>query len=776
MLRRLAIATVALMVLGTVAAIKVPDSPAPAGPLPTFQGPSFGPDDWILAQRSYKDEPIPLLAYENAVDEAIALRQATRRSDGPISSTEWRYEGPDGVGGRVSDLAIDPAAPNTLYMAAATGGIWKSTDAGTTFTPAWSDRMTQSMGALAISSDSVLWAGTGEARPGGGSLVYGGSGVYRSDNGGESWKRMGLERSWAIGRIAIDPTDPKRVFVAASGPLFRPGGQRGLYLTTNGGKSWKLVLKGANATTGAADVAIDPANPDRVFATMWDHIRRPDLRVYGGKGSGLYRSEDGGKTWERLGGGLPAPSPDVGRIGVAVARTVPGLTYAVYINTNGTYQEFYTSTDGGNTWRASTVDNLLATTQSTYGWWFSRIWVDPLDPLHVFVGGVYLAESFDGGTTWTAQQALVGNLHPDHHAMVWHPVARNLVYIGTDGGVYKAVGFGTGDPQWIPALEQPTIQFYGIDVSEQDPTRIAGGAQDNGSLRTWGAPKAELGGCLTWVNCFDWNMYFGGDGEKNLINPKDHNNVFACSQYGNCARSTNGGETMAGFTGGTLSTRRNWFTPIEFDPKNPDIMYYGGDILNRSTDNGVTWQPISRDLTGGTGRDKQYPFGTLTTIAPATSDSMVVYFGTDSGRVWMTRDLGKRWTRIDGSLPDRWVTRIAVDPKDENIVYVTFSGYRAGSDDPHVVKTTDGGKTWTDITSNLPNAPTNDVIVVGDHLFVATDVGVFGSSNGGKTWLSLGKGIPIVPITDIELQKAEHRLFAATFGRGAWSVELPRQF
>lgn len=743
--------------------------------------PNRGPDDWIVAQRAYPGDRIPMGAFEKAADETTALAAETRRTSPALAKAGWKLEGPRQVGGRVVDIAVDPVEADTVYAAVATAGLWKSTDAGVTFKPAWPKRATSSMGALAVASDGTLYAGTGEANPGGGSIVYGGSGVFRSTNGGKSWKNVGLQRTGAIGRIAVDPTDPKKIYVAASGPLFQKGGQRGLYMTKNAGKSWKRVLKGANGTTGAVDLAVDPQNPDIVYVSMWDHIRMPDLRVYGGIGSGLYRSTNGAKTFKRLGAaqGLPARSRDVGRIGVAIGETpgepTPNPVYVIYIQTDGFFSNFYTdATDGGDSFTGSSGDVALTQSQSSYGWWFGRIWVDPVDPLHVYAGGLFLGESFDGGQSFAVQAA---NIHPDHHAMAWDEKLPGRVYLGNDGGFYTSNSNGTPEASWIASTHMPWTQFYSIAVSAQDSSRIIGGAQDNGSLRSYGMPNDDPFGCATWINCGDWNNFYGGDGERNLINPKDQNNVFACFQYGDCARSTDGGDNMTSFTARTNSTRRNWFSPLEFDPKNPQVMYYGGNLLNRSTDNGQTWSLISFDLTGGPGRDTQYPYGTLTTVAISKKQSKTLLVGTDDGRVWLTTNLGKKWKRMkDNDLPNRWVTRVAIHEKKKNVMYATFSGYRNNSDDPHVAKSINGGKSWKDISRRLPDAPVNDVLAKGKAVYVATDVGVFVSKNGGRKWLQVGRRLPLAPVTDMLFHKKTGKLFVSTFGRGMFSVKLPKGF
>jgi Sortilin, neurotensin receptor 3, len=709
------------------------------------------PEDWFITQRVIHGG-IPAGALERAGAQAAALAQATKRADSQLAAARWRFIGPTNIGGRVVDIAVDPVAADTIYIAAATGGIWKSTDKGAHFTAIWPVTNPQSMGALIITSSGTLFAGTGEANPGGGSLTYGGAGIYRSTDSGTTWQNVGLTDSGAIGRLAVDPTNSQHIFAAVAGHLYNHGGERGVYESTNGGSSWSQVLAGDTDTTGAVDLAIDPTHPNRVFAAMWDHLREPDLRTYGGIGSGVYRTIDGGTTWQRLTNGLPASSPTIGRIGIGLAASNPQRLYVIINQTNGLFQGLYRTDNGGDLWTRLPTDGNLSGAQSTYGWWFGRLWVDPLNDAHVVGTGVYLCESKNSGSSFTAEFSP----HADDHAMAWDLKVANRVYLGCDG-VYRSDVNGSND-QWTFAVSQPYTQFYSVDVSEQDNTRVVGGAQDNGCNRSY--PTV-------------WNQYIFGDGEQTLIDPVDQNNVYGCSQYGVCSRSTNGGNTMLGF-GSAVSSRWNWFSPVQFDPSNPSVMYFAGSQVNRSTDKAVHWSVISPDLTGGPGRDPSYPFGTVTTVAAAKTDSNRLFSGTDDGRLWFSANLGGNWTQVtDSDVPGTWVTRVTGDSVNSLIAYATFSGFRSGVALPYVLKTTDGGTTWASIVGNLPQAPVNDIVVVGSALYVGTDVGVFRSANGGATWRTAGNGLPNVPVTDLEYRAASNALYAATFGRGIYALRLP---
>src|ERR1051325_7316683 len=600
------------------------------------------PGDWFLSQR-VTHGGIPRGALEKAAAQAAALAETTKLFDAPLANARWRFVGPTNIGGRVVDIAVDPVAADTLYIAAATGGVWKSIDKGAHFTSIWPVTNPQSMGALVITPSGTLFAGTGEANPGGGSITYGGSGIYRSTDNGAPWQNVGLSDSGTIGRLAIDPTNSQHIFAAVAGQLYNHGGERGVYESTDSGSTWTQVLAGDNDTTGAVDIAIDPTNPNRIYAAMWDHFREPDLRTYGGVGSGVFRSVDGGSTWQRLTNGLPASSTTVGRIGLALAASNPQRLYVIVNQTNGLFQGFYQTSDGGDSWIKLPTSSTLSGAQATYGWGFRRAWVGPLDQTHVFAAGTYLCESKNGGSTFTGEFSP----HPDDHAMAWDPKVPGRVYLGNDGGTYRSDVNGSND-QWTAAVSQPFTQFYSVDVSEQDSSRLVGGAQDNGVNRSY--------------NGTGWNTYVGGDGLEALIDPIDQNFVYGCSQYGVCSRSTNGGDSNSDFTGATSSSRRNWLTPLQFDPANSAVLYYAGNLVNRSANHGVSWSVISPDLTGGPGRDPNYPFGTVTTVAGAKTDPNRVLAGTDDGRLWFTANLGGNWTQVtDPDVPGTWVTRVMAD-------------------------------------------------------------------------------------------------------------------
>ena len=775
-----------------------------------LEGPLSPVGDWLYSQRSGDRGAVSAASYSRALREAAAVKDLTAEQAPELADAPWTNLGPTNIGGRVVEVVVDTSGFNAcvgqncasaaVWAAAASGGVWSSGNGGETWTYRWDPKLTQSMGALAMGEDGTLYAGTGEANPGGGSIVWGGTGVYRSVDRGATWQHVGQPGPGAIGRIAVDPKDPKRVFVAAAGNLFVPGGERGLYRSTDKGDTWELVLPGENDTTGAIDVSIDPVNPNNILVAMWDHVRLPTHRMYGGVGSGVHLSRDGGDTWQEVtlpGNVEPA---QVGRIGVTFAPSDPNRAYAIVANRlDGSGVGLWRSNDGGLTW-AKTSASAGSLSQSSYGWWFGKVWVDPADANRVFVAGLELVESTDGGNTFVAHGVSTAGVlvaqahhlmpHADQHGMAWDPSVPGRVYVANDGGVYRSDANGRVGT-WHNSLIQGWTQHYSVDVNELAPNQMITGLQDNMCRRSTPAPNTGGPTQLSWTQ-----IGICGDGLQTLINPVDPTWTYTCSQYGNCGAQRGGvpdprrpGQLIGGRPPGQ---RYGWMTPLEFDPSNPSIMYFGSNLLSRSTDNGITFTAISPDLTTDAPQldpNNGYKiFSTITAVAISKSSPGVIYVGTDDGLFWRTSDTGGSWnllTDLDedqagpdqagtNGLPNEWVTRIAVDPANADVVYATFSEFRKGSNAPRVVRSTDGGQSWTNISGNLPSAPVNEIVLLpGGKLAVGTDVGVFLSADGGATWLSVGENLPAVPVLDLRYHQGTNTLTAATFGHGIQRVALP---
>jgi photosystem II stability/assembly factor-like uncharacterized protein len=711
------------------------------------------PSDWFFMQRAYPLGEIPLEKYYQAIEQAKQIKSLNK----PASTNPWVLVGPTNIGGRISDIEMSATSLDTIYAGIASGGVFKSIDGGLNWFPIFDETYTMSIGDLVLdpTNPNIIYVGTGEVNGGGGSVTYGGNGVYKSTDAGTTWNHLGLETTEYISRIIVDPLNPQRIFLGAMGKLFGKNSDRGLYRSTDGGINWEKKLF-ISDSTGCIDIAINPLNPDTVYAAMWERIRRPDRRSYGGPTCGIYRSTDGGENWTELTNGLPNNSPSVGRIGISISASSPNIIYAIYADNIGYFAGVYKSTNSGDSW-VRTTDGALSSLFSSYGWWFGNIRVDPVNPNNVFVLGLDVYKTTNGGSSWFYSS---GSMHVDQHAMFIHPADPNFIVAGNDGGVYKSSNNGSS---WTYISTMPITQFYTCDVDYQLPNRYYGGTQDNGTNRT-----------LTG-NLNDWQQILGADGFYVLVDPSNNNFVYAESQYGGFVRSTNGGNSFNyGLNGVSGSDRFNWSTPYIIDPTNPTTLYIGTHRLYRSTNRAVSWTPISTDLTNGPPSGNQV-YGTITTIASAPSDPNVVYVGTDDGNVWVTLNAGNTWTKISTSLPIRWVTRVAVDPLDALAAYVTLSGYRYDEYLPHVFRTTNAGFSWLDISSNLPDAPVNDIIVDPDstqRLYVGTDVGVFGSDNLGNSWNYLGENLPNAPITDLVLHNPTRTLIAATYGRSMYSIDL----
>ncbi len=716
------------------------------------------PHDWFYQQRAYPYATIPPGKHLQAIKSAQEHRELAKSIRGGQAIT-WTEAGPTNIPGRITDLAIHPDHPNTVYAASAAGGVFKSTNLGATWTPIFDDEGTLSVGAIAIHPDnpSILYVGTGEANSA--SDTYEGTGVYKTTDGGSSWTHMGLDSSYHIGRILIDPLRPETVFVAVGGRHFGSiNPDRGLYRSINGGATWNQILYVSDSTS-CIDVALHPTT-GTMLAAMWEKVRYIDIyKIYGGITSGIYRSTDFGDSWTLLNSsnGLPDPADSISRIGVTIDPG-SGTAYASYINLN-TYDLLgvYKSPDLGLNW-TRTNDGVLEYEFGGFGWYFGQIRVAPNNPDIVFVLGVSLWRSTNGGLSW---QDVTGATHVDHHAMFIMPDDPYKVYDGTDGGVNYSTTMGSS---WTVFANMANTQFYAINIDPQQPQRLYGGTQDNGTLRT-------LTGALG-----DWDHILGGDGFYTSVDPRNSNVIYAEYQWGNLRKSTDGGNSwdyaMNGIDYG--GDRQNWNTPVVMDHANPDVLYYGANRLYRTANGAANWTAISNDLTGGPYPDKP-TFGTITTIDASRSNPQVVYVGTDDGYVWVTPDGGSTWNQINSGLPNRWVTRVTVDPYDAGIAYVCISGYQWSDPMPHVFRTTNTGQSWTNISGNLPDAPVNDLVVdpaATSRLYVGTDVGVYETYDLGGSWTFITGGMPIANIHDLAFHIPSRTLVAGTHGRSMFKTYL----
>jgi photosystem II stability/assembly factor-like uncharacterized protein len=715
------------------------------------------PSDWFGMQRAFPFATIPQKKLAIALEETRLARVERSLSAAAIPLT-WTQAGPFNIGGRVTAIAGVPGA-STVYLGAANGGVFRSTNGGTNWTPVFDDWGIYSIGALAVSpaDPNVVYVGTGESNSSVDS--YDGAGVFRSADGGVSWQWLGLQATARIGRVAIDPLAPDRVFVAAMGRQFSTGPDRGLYRSENGGLDWTRVLF-VNDSTGVTDVAINPAHPETVFCATWERVRRPSYRRAYGPGCGIWRSIDHGDTWTRLSTGLPPPSDNVGRIGLAIAPSRPSVIYAqITTGVSAGYQGlgFYRSVDGGATWARRDFGSTYTGNFGGFSWYFGECRVDPANPDRVYSLGLSPTRSDDGGATFTG----LGGVHVDQHALWIDPLDPTRLLLGNDGGFFRST---SPTPSFTKSLDLPISQFYAGAIDPSNPSRLLGGTQDNSTLITGGSPTA-------------WTTILGGDGFQCLVDPTNPAVLFAEYQFGSYGsgpqRSTNSGGNFVSPSGINAGDRFNWSMPIVMDPTNHLVLLCASERVYRSEDNGITYAPISGDLS--TNPVSELVYGTVTTLDVSPLDPMIYFAGTDDGRVWRTTNRGASWTEITAGLPLRWVTRVVADPLDVHGVYVTLSGFGMDERLAHVYRSGDLGDSWTSIAGNLPDAPANDLVpdpADSMTLYLATDVGVWVTRDRGGRWYPLGNGMPVQAVFDLTLHAASRSLVAATHGRSQWRLDL----
>ncbi|MCA2985676.1 WD40/YVTN/BNR-like repeat-containing protein [Gemmatimonas sp.] len=706
-----------------------------------------------------------------------------------VRALRFRNIGPASMSGRITDIAVVEAPRavrggrlgTTMYVAVATGGLWKSTNAGLTWTPVSDSIGVGSIGAVAVapSNGDVVWVGSGEANNMRSSSW--GIGVFKSTDGGKSWSKPMLPNSQHIGRIVIDPRDPDVVYVAAMGPLWGPGGERGLFKTIDGGRTWTNT-KALSEHTGFTEVIMDPANPDVLYAASYQRERRAYGFLPSGPESGIWKTTDAGKTWTRLTKGLP--EGDAGRIGLAVCRSRPNTLYAS-VHAKGTANGLYRSDDAGATWRQTDRSNGTP-------WYYSQVRCDPTDAEHVVRLNVGSTESYDGGKTWRPYAA-GGGVHSDHHALWINPEDPDHHVMGNDGGVDITYDRGKS---WYNVENIVGAQFYALSVDDQWPFyHVYGGLQDN---QTWGGPNRTRNG-FGPTNA-DWVRMAGGDGFFNVTDVFDPTVVYAESQNGGIVRY----HARTGQTKGIKPPQRegerhryNWSAPIVPSRHTGGTVYFAANHVFKSTDRGDSWTTISADLTRNINRN-QLPmrgtvpprdalglhegtaaFGNISAMSESPRRAGVLAVGTDDGVVAVTQNDGRTWTRVTSvaGVPDTtYVSGVQLSRHAEGTVYATFDGHRSNDMKPYVYRSTDYGRTWTSITGNLPAL--GPVQVLREHhraanlLFVGTEFGVFFTVDGGVTWTPLQSGMPAgVPVWDLAIQERWNDLVVGTHGRGVYILD-----
>ncbi|MGE5277459.1 MAG: VPS10 domain-containing protein, partial [Acidobacteriota bacterium] len=726
-IRRLSIAAALL-----AAAIRLPAAAAPRGK-PSAQG----------KEPAAKSEKPPLLSPNTW--KGLALRSI----------------GPALTSGRVTDMAVLPRDPSTYYVAAASGGVWKTANAGVTWTPVFDGEGSYSIGCVAVDpyNPSVVWVGTGEFN-GQRSVSYG-DGVYKSEDGGKSWQNVGLKSSEHVARILIDPLDTNIVYAAAQGPLWSAGGDRGLYKTTDGGKTWKAVLT-ISENTGVSDVVMDPRDPNFLLASAHQRRRHVWTVINGGPESALYRSTDAGATWKKIESGLP--KEEMGKIGLAIAPSDPDIVYAIVEAANKA-GGLFRSTDRGVTWEKRSD-------HSTSGQYYGRIFVDPKNPDRVYSVDVFLQVSDDGGKTF--RNLGESSKHVDNHVLWIDPADTRHYRVGCDGGVYESFDRGA---TWEFKANLPVTQFYRVVVDEASPIyNVYGGTQDNNTL---GGPSRTLN--VHGITNADWWVTVTGDGFQPRVDPRDPDIIYSEAQYGEIVRvNRKTGDALyikpqAGK--GEDPLRWNWDSPLLISPHSHTRLYFAAQRIFRSDDRGESWKPVSPDLTRRIDRN-QLPvmgriwpadavaknsstsfYGNIVALAESPKQEGLLYAGTDDGLVQVTEDGGATWRRTERfpGVPDRaYVARLEPSAHDASTVYAAFDNHKMGDFKPYLLESADRGRSWVSIAGDLPDRGTVYCVVEdpGDKslLFAGTEFGLFFTRDGGRHWVPLKGGLPTIAVRDLAIQ------------------------
>jgi photosystem II stability/assembly factor-like uncharacterized protein len=712
-------------------------------------------------------------------DEAKDEKKGGMTAD-TFSGLKFRLIGPAVASGRVMSIAVNPKKTDEYYVGVASGGVWKTVNDGTTWTPLFDGEGSYSIGWVALDPNdaSVVWVGSGESNSQR-SVGYG-DGIYRSDDGGKNWQNLGLKKSEHIGRVVIDPRDSKVVYVAAEGPLWGPGGDRGLYKTIDGGKTWKAALT-ISENTGVVDVALDPSNPDIVYAAAYQRRRHVFTLIDGGPESAIYKSTDAGATWNKLKEGLP--KVDMGRIGLAVSPADPNVVYATVEAADGK-GGIFRSNDKGATWEKRNDFDVGAM-------YYARVVPDPKNVDRIFVMNVLLRESLDGGKTLHHVNEV--NHHGDNHAIWIDPDDTKHWLLGSDGGIYE-----TWDDakSWQFKSNLPTVQFYDVAVDNALPFyNVCGGTQDNFS---WCGPSRTRN--LNGIMNSDWFVTTGGDGFRSQVDPIDANTIYSESQYGVLVRydKPTGQELLLQPQEGKGEPplRWNWDSPVIVSPHSHTRLYFAANKLFRSDDRGDTWKAISGDLTRQIDRNKLPVmgkvwgpdavaknqstsfYGNIVALAESPKKEGLIYVGTDDGLIQMTSDGGQSWAKYEKfpGVPEMtYVSRLAASNFDANTVYAAFENHKNEDFKPYLLKSTDSGKTWISIAGDLPgNGPVlafAEDTVNANLLFAGTEFGAFFTIDGGQHWVKLKGGLPTIAVRDMVIQARESDLVIATFGRGFYVLD-----
>lgn len=713
----------------------------------------FEPNEEFLLQRTYPNKSFDIAAYQKALVKAHSNQNSLTRA---ASTVSWQLEGPGNIGGRFNCLTVDPTNSSIMYAGSANGGLWKTTDNGVSWNPMTDALPYQAIGAIAInpSNSNEIWIGMGDANISG--TMYTGDGVYKSTNGGTTWNSIGLANTYVVSGIKFNSANPNEVLVTTMGNPFNKDGNRGIYKTTDGGMSFTNKLF-VNDSTGIIDIVQHPTNPSIVYASSFTRLRTDRRSLLSGTQNYVYKSTDFGQTWNILAGGLPNGISHE-RIGITLCESNPSILYALYSTSDGTSPQLYKSINSGSTWSLVNFSSFDNSAYGTFGWYFGKIYVDKNNPNLVYMPGVDLQYSTDGGVTWNMRTPIwwTYDVHADGHNIFFNS-SNDIIYC-TDGGLYRTTDGGVN---WFDIENIPVNQFYSITENINLLGEYAGGVQDNGTMN----------GNASTINSF--NRIYGGDGFK-VEYTHNPNLLYTETQNGNIVY--NDFYPTGGWNDISMdpSQNYNWFTPYFVSPHDESTLFFAGETVMRIDGAPYgSYISISPNLNNPSSPAR---VKNISTINQSKITSQKLFAGTAAGKVWNTLDYGVTWNDITPFTGlSYYVTQVLPSPNFTSNVYVTRSGYRSNDNTPLIFKSINDGATWTNISGDLPALAVNDIEVLpGDEnvIFIANDAGVYYTINAGVNWIRLGNNMPYVAVLDIKLNSTKSKLIAGTFGRSMYTIDL----
>lgn len=708
------------------------------------------PDEHFYLQRSYPDAQFDLMGYNAALASAKSVAQSPAKTLAGVSNTPWTLEGPTNIGGRINALAVDPNNASIRFAGTSAGGIFKTTNGGFSWDAIFDTSTHLAIGDITFEpgNSQVIYAGTGDPNIGG--YVFLGDGVYKSTDGGNSWNNIGLQDARIVSRILVDPNNVNKIYVSTMGLPQERNNDRGLYVSNDGGQTWSQSLFVSNEA-GIIDLVMDPNNSQVLYASSWNRIRNNYESMVYGTDAKVWKTSDGGGSWTHLTNGLP--SGTLSRVNLAIDQGNPAKVYVCAVDSNFNVEGVYQSTNGGSNWNTIPTANLSSNALGGFGWYFGNIFVNPFSPNDIYICGVQLWRTQDMGQTWATADPgwWTYEVHADKHDMLF--TGPDSYYLATDGGIYETQDNGVS---WSDADEIPNTQFYRVAANPHFPDSYYGGAQDNGTC------SGNAG------NITAWQRNFGGDGFQMLFD-NNPNHLVVETQNGYLSHTLDGGSTYNDFNQGIdFNDRRSWDMPVTISSINDQVYYCGTYRVYQNT-TGLdlhNWFPISPDLTDGIASSSRGHV--ITTVSESPFNASVVYAGTSDGNVHVTTDGGGTWTDISNGLPDRYITSVKASQHNPDEVFATVSGYKFNEFIPHILRSTNKGATWTNVSGNLPQLALNDVLVhpVHDSVWVvASDGGVFATQDRGINWERVGNNMPICPVYDMDWDLLQNRLVAGTHAR-----------